>query len=239
MQDSSAPTTTQPGAPFGQLPAGGTTPFSAQPALPAPSSSPALPDSAAPPSPLDSGRRRWLLLAAAFGTALVLAGGGYLVATSGRSGDGSGPADVPAPTGALSPSGTGTRSTPGLATPRVSLTTGQRLPGVASGRNPFLPPVEATAATSAPGVSTSAATQPTVTVTVSATSNPTYVGLYGYISGTPALADFWVNAGEYKVAVGGTFAGLTYVSRTSDGCATLKKGNTITTLCPGAVKKLS
>ncbi|HET9657923.1 MAG TPA: hypothetical protein VFP72_21405 [Kineosporiaceae bacterium] len=215
---------------------------------------PAEPGSQAPAAagqPGRSGPRKVpvpLLAVAAAAVVLVGAGAGYLL-LGGNGGD-TGPGTVASATHRSA----ATRSAPGTAAPTASATTAPAPAPVTGGRNPFLAPAgasstaapgtagdtgAATGTATTPGTATTTSAPSTTTVTATVTAKPVYLGLYGFVATTPEKADFWLNATEYKVAVGGTFGGYRYSSKTSAGCARVTKASTTTTICPGQVKKLT
>jgi hypothetical protein len=193
----------------------------------------------APASPSAERSRTPLLVVAGAGV-LVLVAVGVFVLVNNSGGD-------TASTGPLPTHAARTTSPSALASGSGSATA----PAVAStGRNPFIPPAgaavtfipgssggttSASASTSATTTATATATASATTVTRTVTSNPVYVGLYGF-SGSKAV--FWVNATKYQVSVGHTFNAFTYVSKSSAGCAKIRRTGTAhaTTICPGTVK---
>lgn len=105
-----------------------------------------------------------------------------------------------------------------------------------TGRNPFLQPGGggSPAGSADPSASTGASVSAgTTTAPSAATATATYVGLYGF-SGSKAI--FWVNDTKYQVAVGDTFAGFTYASK-SGSCAKVSRSGTTTTVCSGTVRQ--
>jgi hypothetical protein len=189
--------------------------------------------------PSTSGRgsvTRVPVLVVAGAAVLVLAAAGGFVLLKGSG------ADVTAP-GAVASHVARTTSPSAPASAGPTTASGAAVP---TGRNPFIgPAATASGAITDPSGSASSTASSTASVTASAsapaatvtrTAAPaTYVGLYGF-SGSKAV--FWVNDTKYQVAAGASFAGFTYTSKTTAGCAMVKHGTTTSTLCPGTVKQL-
>jgi hypothetical protein len=224
----------------------------------APGGTQLAPDAPAAPAPTPGpgGRRPRAPLLVMIGAAvLVLAAVGAFLLVSKGAGDevAGGAAAATGPvrsTVSATPSGTATTSA-SATVPAV----------VAVGRNPFLQP-EGAAATGSPGSSgmsgsldpgSSAGTSASPSTSASAGTSasppassgttgstgitgPIYVGLYAFSGGK---AVFWVNDTRYQVAVDGTFADFTYLSKTSSDCARVRwgKDGTPTTICPGTVRQ--
>jgi hypothetical protein len=200
-----------PGAPQGPIEAGGTAP--------------------APAAPPRRGLRPVLVVA---GAALAVAGAivGFVLLNPAGGGDATGSAVTP-----------GVHRTAGTSAPTTASRTA--LPALVSGRNPFVLPSGAAAgtgtATSASDAATGTAdsangTAPAAgsTPTPTPTATPTFVGLYGF---TGSNATFWVNDTRYQVSEGSSFAGFTYTSKSSSGCANVTRSGTTTAICAGEVKR--